>query len=514
MGEAVEAEKLPVWVGEMYLELHRGTLTTQGRTKHLHRRAERALVAAEVAASLHHLTGGPEPASLERLWHLVLRNEFHDILPGSSIREVYETANRELSEVIEASREVVREQLAAAHVPAGERSALLVLNPECSPRPLRLTLDGLVPGAQAVEGGAVLTSSVTAPGLGLAVVAPAEPEHPVAVSPGRLENRFLRVTLAADGMLASVFDKIAGREALAGSGNALWAYVDKPPSWDAWDVDSGYPMDGEPLVAESITVAETGPHRGAIRIVRRFRDSTVTQDVRLWANSPRLEFHTTVDWHDRRWLLKARFPLAIRAPYATFETAFGVIQRPTHRNTSWEAARFEVAGHRFADLSEPNYGVALLNDGKYGHHVLGNELGLTLLRSPIYPDPLADEGEQTFTYALLPHTGTWLEGGVLVEAEDLNSPLLVHPVQTDRTGPLPSPLGLSGLTLGLGTLKPLEDGGGLVLRVYEPQGARGAVQLALPEGWQAEEIDLLERPLGEAQYELAPFQIRSWRLTR
>src|SRR6185437_14062972 len=153
-----------------------------------------------------------------------------------------------------------------------------------------------------------------------------------------------------------------------------------------------YPMAGEPVQVDSIEIAEPGPHRGAIRLIWRFRDSTGTQDLRLWANSPRLDFHTTIDWHDRRWLLKARFPLAIRSPYATFETAFGVIERPTHRNTSWEAARFEVAGHRFADLSEPGYGVALLNDGKYGHHALGNELGLTLLRSPIYPDPLADEG--------------------------------------------------------------------------------------------------------------------------
>jgi alpha-mannosidase len=518
MAEAVEGETLPVWVGEMYLELHRGTLTTQGQTKYLHRRAERALIAAEVVRSLHRLAGGPEPASLERLWHLVLRNEFHDILPGSSIRQVYETANRELTEVIDASRAIARDQLAALagrqRLPAGDGSALLVLNPECSARPVRLTLGEALPGAQPVEGGAVLTALESVPGLGLAVVAPAEPEHPVSVSREGLENRFLRVTLSHDGTLASVYDTIAGREVLAAPGNALWAYVDKPPSWDAWDIDSGYPMDGRALVAESIEVVEAGPHRGAIRIIWRFRDSAVTQDVRLWANSPRLEFRTTLDWHDRRWLLKARFPLAVRSPHATFETAFGVLERPTHRNTSWEAARFEVAGHRFADLSEPGYGVALLNDGKYGHHALGNELGLTLLRSPVYPDPLADEGRQTFTYALLPHQGAWLEGGVLMEAEDLNNPLLAHPVRSDHVGPLPSPLQVTGLPVGLGTLKPLEDGDGLVLRVYEPQGARGHLDLTLPDGWRVEEIDLLERPLGGAQHELSPFQIRSWRLAR
>jgi alpha-mannosidase len=518
LGEGVADETLPVWAGEMYLELHRGTLTTQGRTKYLHRRAERSLMAAEVAASLHHLAGGPEPDSLAPLWHRVLRNEFHDILPGSSIHEVYETTNRELTEVIEAARSIARERLAglaaSAEFPSGEGEALLILNPECSPRPVRVVLDAPAPGAQMVEGGAVVTDSAMAPGLGLTIVAPAEPHQPVEAEADRLENRLLRVTLATDGTLLSVYDKLAGREALAGPGNALWAYVDKPRAWDAWDVDAGYPMAGEPLTVESMAVVERGPHRAAIRLVWRLRDSTVTQHVRLWANSPRLDFHTEIEWHDRRWLLKARFPLGIRSPYATFETAFGVIQRPTHRNTSWDAARFEVAGHRFADLSEPGYGVALLNDGKYGHHALGNELGITLLRSPIYPDPLADEGRQVFTYSLLPHAGDWLQGGVLREAEDLNNPLLAHPVRSDHRGPLPSLLGLTGLPVGLGALKTLEDGGGLVLRVYEPQGARGRAELRLPEGWQADEIDLLERPLGQAQYELTPFQIRSWRLSR
>ena len=175
-------------------------------------------------------------------------------------------------------------------------------------------------------------------------------------------------------------------------------------------------------------MVETGPHRAAIRVTRRFRDSTIVQTYRLWANSARLDIATDIDWHERRILLKARFPLAIRSDTATFECAHGVIRRPTHRNTSWDTARFEVAAHRFADLSEHGYGVALLNDGKYGHHALGNELGLSLLRSPAYPDPLADEGRQSFTYALYPHSGDWLTGGVLAEAEDLNQPLLGRPV--------------------------------------------------------------------------------------
>jgi alpha-mannosidase len=341
----------------------------------------------------------------------------------------------------------------------------------------------------------------------------APPAGAVSASPDRLENDVVRVALAPDGTLASVWDKRAAREVLAGRGNQVWAYVDKPRKWDAWDVDASYAEEGaELLAAGPPEVIESGPHRAAVRVERVFRDSRVVQEVRLWAGSARIDFATRLDWHDRRWLVKARFPLAVRSDRATFETAFGVIERPTHRNTSWDEARFEVAGHRFADLSEPGYGAALLNDGRYGHHALGSELGLSLLRSPTWPDPLADEGVQEVTYALYPHAGQWLEGGVLAAAEDLNRPLLVHPVTAAAQARL-RPVVLDGMPLGLGTLKALEDGGGLVLRAYEPQGARGSARLALPDDWTLEsEADLLERSSGEAQLGFGPFQVRTWRL--
>jgi len=513
-----EGKEVPVWVGELYLELHRGTLTSQGRTKYLHRRAERDLVAAEVLSAMNVLLGGAEPASLESHWRMVLRNEFHDILPGSSIREVYETAEAELSTVIQKADVVIQmegRKLVEHLSPAGSREGLLVVNPDLSPRPLRIEVNHDVPSGQQVEGGYVLSSGQVVPALGAHVVFGALSGESLDVSLRHLENDLIRVDLAEDGTLSSVYDKRAGREVLDGRGNALWVYVDKPRDWDAWDIDIGYTQAGEEIRAvESIDVVESGPHRAAIRITRRFRNSRITQDIRLWANSARLEFKTTLDWRDRHWLLKTRFPLAVRSPHATFEVAFGVIQRPTHRNTSWETARFEVAGHRFADLSEPGYGVALLNDGKYGHHVLGNELGLSLLRSPAYPDPLADEGIQTFTYALYPHEGTWCEGGVLMEAEDLNRPLLAWPCNAESETSWQA-LKLEGLPLGLGTLKVLEDGGGLVLRAYEPQGARGPVALNLPSPWLVEsEMNLLERFMGSPALSFTPFQVHSWLLRR
>jgi alpha-mannosidase len=202
----------------------------------------------------------------------------------------------------------------------------------------------------------------------------------------------------------------------------------------------------------------------------------------------------------------------VRARHATAECAFGVIERPTHANTSWEAAMFEWAAHRFVDLSEPGFGLALLNDGKYGHSVQGGVLGLSLVRSPVYPDPLADEGEQSFTYALMPHAGAWRES-VRAEAEALNQPLLAITVRGLAQGVL-RPLTLEGLDVALGGLKRAEDGDGLILRVYEPAGARGVAAPAAPQGWRvAGIVDVLERPI-EAGRELRPFEVRSWRLAR
>jgi alpha-mannosidase len=515
---ALEDRALPVWSGELYLELHRATLTTQGRTKRLHRRAERDLVAAETLAALCALAGGAEPRSLEAQWRVLLRNEFHDILPGSSIREVHADAERELAGVSAAASEVIDARLTELEsklTGGAGPGAVLVANPDLPPRPRRVATAFEIPGGQAVEGGSVLTEPGVVAGLEVAVLAAGAPAEPATADGRVLENALARVELGEDGTLASVHDKRADREVLAGRGNQLWAYVDKPRAWDAWDLEASYADEGEELSpADAIRVVETGPHRAAIRVERAFRHSRVVQDVRLWANSARVDVFTRIDWHDRRWLLKARFPLAVRSQRATFETAFGVVERPTHRNTPWDAARFEIPAHRFADLSEPGYGAALLNDGRYGHHALGGELGISLLRSPVWPDPLADEGRHELTYALLPHPGGWLEGGVLAEAEDLNRPLPARPTSAAAGASL-RPLRLGGLPAGLGALKVLEDGGALALRVYEPQGARGRLTVETPRGWELDAtLDLLEQPTGAPDAELGPFAVRTWRLSR
>jgi alpha-mannosidase len=442
-------------------------------------------------------------------------NQFHDILPGSSITDVYVRTERELGEVVAAAAEAADAALAeiAGRMAGVGEPGLLIVNPDLNERPVRLESAAPIPGGQPAEEGYVLASSARVPALGALTGRPA-PEASVTVEARALENAFLRVAFGDDGTLTSVFDKRANREVLDGRGNQIWAYHDQPRDYDAWDVEEDYQRAGEEILAGGIEIAEPGGQRGALKITRQVKNSTIVQSVRLWANSARIDFATRFDWRDRRILVKARFPLMIRADHATFECAFGVQHRPTHANTSWDAARFEVAAHRFVDLSEAGYGAALLNDGRYGHHARGIELGISLLRSPILPDKLADEGAQSLTYALLPHAGGWIAGGVLAEAEDLNRPLLHRPLAGARDAAHRF-LTVHGPGVALGALKPAEDGDGLILRVYEPAGGRGPISIEPPDGWRVVgEVSLLEDAVDPPAQTIRPFEIRSWRLRR
>ena len=511
-----EAEEKPpaTWVGELYLEYHRGTLTTQGRTKSLLRRAERELIAAELLQSLVSMSGGSKPTSFADAWRAVLVNQFHDILPGSSIRDVYVRTERELGEAVAFARtasSAALDKLAASLGYAAGAGAHLIVNPDLNERPLRLISEQPIERAQQTEDGYVIASDEQIGPLAIRVGPVDSPATAASATSRVLENRFLRIELDDRGTLASVFDKRFDREVLEDRGNQLWAWRDQPREYDAWDIDEDYKRAGREVVADHIDIAESGPHRSALRIVRKIGQSIITQHIRLWANGARIDFHTTFKWHDRRLLLQALFPVRVRSDFATYECAFGVYRRPTHRNTSWDAAQFEVAAHRFVDLSEQGYGVALLNDGRYGHHVFGTEMGISLLRSPTLPDRLADEGEQSVTYALYPHAGGWFEGGVLAEAEDLNRPLLHRSVRTTARQSQ-SPIAVRGTRCALGSLKRAEDGDGLILRVYEPAGARGPIEIAVPDGWKvAGETNLLEDQV-EGRREIGPFEVRSFRI--
>jgi len=518
-------EGIPTYVGELYLELHRATLTTQALVKKLNRESEHRLVEAEAFSAIASLGGAPYPhETLDPAWQTLLLNQFHDILPGSSIHEVYEDTHPELKGVV-ATATGTRD--AAISTLAGEGNQVLVANPSLHARSLTAVVPNgaAVPGGigQPVEGGTLVhLPGVTVGGFGIATIPDTAPAlDPVTVTAADggfvLENGLIRYVIGADGTIASGTDKEAGREVLADRGNQLWAYVDRPRAWDAWDIDETYESAGQEITeVERIEIVEEGPLRAAVRVTRSWRNSRFVQTYRLLAGSRQLDIENDIDWHERLMLVRAVFPTPIVAHEATGETMFGVQRRATHRNTQFERARFEVGAHRFVDLSEPDYGVALLNNGKYGHSVLGGTLGLSLVRGPLHPDPFADEGEHHFAYALYPHTGTWVEGGVVAAAQAFNAPLVATTGRADaaNTGFVT----VSGLELGFGALKQASDRDGLVLRVYEPHGNRGQSTLTFDRDVRAARyVSLLEEDVdGDLHHDgnavtidLRPFEVVS-----
>jgi alpha-mannosidase len=316
-------------------------------------------------------------------------------------------------------------------------------------------------------------------------------------------------------------------------GNQFQAFEDRPQNWDAWDIDIYY--DDRMWLAEpasSIELVEAGPLRATIEVRRRILNSQVVQRISLAHRSLRLDFQTTVDWQERHILLKVAFPVNILSPVATYEIQWGNVERPTHRNTSWDWARFEAPAHKWVDLSEGGYGISLLNDCKYGHDIQGNVLRLTLLRSPTDPDPRADLGEHHFGYSLLPHSGGWEEQTV-AQAYALNDPLLVEPsgaVASEGKRPEEQPdtwkgnslafVGVDAPNVVVETIKKAEDGQGLIVRLYESQRKRGRFTLStafrLTEAWRTnlleENQERLEVSGRRLELEIKPYQIVTLRL--
>ena len=513
--------KLPRWSGEMYLEYHRATLTTQGRTKQLNRRAEFGLVAAEALESLAALakvgTGRPD---LEQEWVLTLRNQFHDILPGSSIREVYEQTERELTGVVDKAEGIAEANLKAiaGHL-RGEGTAeagIAVANISGTAKPhWQVVSEEPLPqslNAQKVGDEYVACVDQALPPLSVSFVSASSPGT-VSASKTAIENQFIKARLDAQGRIVSVFDKRCGRELVAEGGvaNGLMVYRNElPRTYDAWDIESSFALGGEELTAlDSLTVTAEGPHLGEITLVRKLGASTITQRIRLWANSARLDFVTDIDWHDRRTYVRAEFDVTVLAQEAQFDQAIGITGRSTHDNTTWQKAQFEACGHRFVSLSETDWGAALLSSDKYGFSAKGNKLTISLVRGPMYPDMLADEGEHHFTYSILPHDGRWWSPEVQAEADLVVDPLRFKPAEAAAPY-VYNPVGWSGQAMRLHAFKAAEDGEGRILRLSESAGRRGGFSLTLPEGVTASAVDGLERPDTDVALDtLRPFQLVS-----
>jgi len=341
-----------------------------------------------------------------------------------------------------------------------------------------------------------------------------------------LENRFIRVEFNDEGDITRIVDKQASREALvpASIGNQFQAFEDRPKSWDAWDIEIFY--DDKMWLAEpasSIKMIESGELRQTIEVKRKILNSEYTQYISLNHNSARLDFDTHINWRERHIMLKVAFPVDVLAPQATYEIQWGNVQRPTHRNTSWDWARFETCAQKWVDLSEGNYGVSLLNDCKYGHDIHNNVMRITLLRSPTMPDPTADVGEHDFKYSFYPHAGSWNEE-TQREAYLLNDPIVIYQRKEkgrkELASNLQSLVSVASPNVIIETAKCAEDGNGIVVRLYESQRRRGPVQVKfgfrVKSAW---ETNLLEENESELSVEndsvnlnLRPFQIMTLRL--
>ncbi|MBK8979434.1 MAG: alpha-mannosidase [Planctomycetes bacterium] len=509
---AAEGRDLPVWDGELYLEMHRGTTTSAAWLKRANADAENRLRRIEAL-----LAGAGDAALRERwvprlraCWRSLLLHQFHDILPGSSIAAVYDDARRALAELDAELRTAERETLAALAARFGAHGAIrpvVVFNPCSHARSGYADVDGRPCRADDVPplGAVLIDAAATAP-----------VDEPVRTTATSLANGYLTATIDTAGRVAALTVEgadapVNARVDAPGSNgspaplNQLVAYEDRPRRWEAWDIDFDHTdraalLDGP---AEEIVVRAALPERGEIEVVRRYGRSTIRQRYVLHAGAHALEVRTAIDWQEERTLLRALFPTRIRARAATFGIQFGHLERPTHRNTSWEEARYEVPGRRWMDVAQPGLGLAVLDDGKYGRTARDGTLGLTLLRSTQYPAADLDRGTHEFRYALLPHGGDWRAAEVPEAADELCEPLVAvgldaASARSDGLAawrPVELVLPRAG-SVEIAALKPAEDGDGVVLRLVERHGGDCPIELRwhVPAG-DVRAVDLCERPL-------------------
>ena len=512
--DRVEAEleagaEAPVWRGELYFEMHRGTLTSQIETKVGNRRCERLLREAELWWAAGGVLPDDVAAELYELWADVLLQQFHDIIPGSSIAWVHDDAEREHARIAARLEELIAAALARLGVAEGEGHVLanaashdrveVVSAPDGVPVVVEVPATGVVPFAS---------------------VDPSSYDDRVVTTEHSMANGQLAVHWDLDGTITSIIDVVRGRELLpAGRTIDIELAPDQPVEYDAWDLESWTAGLGAPIAGDAEVVwLERGPLRARVQVRRRFgRGSTMSTTATLAALSSRLDLEFDVDWHEQEQLLSLMVPLDVRADAATCDIQFGHVRRPTHPSSPWDAAKFEVCAHRFVDLAEPGFGVAVLNDGRFGHRLFDGGVRVSLLRGARYPDPDADQGRHRVTVSVMPH-GPGLHE-VLTEAERLNVPLRWSPGALARGVQV---VELDTPAVQLSAVKRADDGSGdLIVRLYEATGDRTpvSVRLAVPVR-AAGRCNALEEPEatidvadGFVALTLQPFELVTLRLT-
>jgi len=467
----VRQDEFPVWNDELYFDRHRGTYTTQAMVKKNNRKAELAMRKTEMAASLREIhLGTPYPAEqIEKLWKKMLHLQFHDSLPGSSITYVYQDAEKEYNAFF-AEQEILYQEIltdltgATAHAPEEE------------------VLWNFLSWDRVTETDAGV---VTVPAMGWAPNR-GKATSSLTVTASLLENRFFRMTLDEQGRITSLIHKETGRETLKAPSNVLELFEDPAKArLSAWDIHAEYANKCETLTADSVKVLKVTDTYGVVQVTWHFHNSAVTQNITIYSDIPRIDFKTHADWYENMRLLKAAFYPKVRSSRASYEIQFGAIERPTHRNTEYDAIRFEASGHKWADLSQSDFGISILNDCKYGYDILNDRMRITLLRAPLEPDYNADRGEHDFTYSLYPHAGGWAQAGTVQAAFELNVPADVCEEPASCGTLPPSLVTVDHASVVLDTFKKAEDGNGYILRLYESCGNGGQVTVTLAKELQA-----------------------------
>ncbi|MBD2567289.1 alpha-mannosidase [Anabaena lutea FACHB-196] len=548
-----QSHNLPVWEDELYLEFHRGCYTTHADQKRWNRKSENLLYEAELFATLANVVFGVQypQDEIEAAWKKVLFNQFHDILPGSSITQVYEDALPEWQQVEQVGNNILDESLSAiaSHItlpqpPQPHSIPIIIFNslnwqrsqvvsvtlPQNNQTWEIYNIDGNQLPSQQSEDSLFFLATVPSIGYQIYWLSPTSENPHIHNSqlPQNwiLENEYLRVQVNPEtGDLKSVFDKIQQREILNGAGNQLQAFEDSGQYWDAWNIDPDYTT--KPLPAtelKSIQWLESGEIQQRLRVVRQLGNSEFCQDYILQTGSPLLKIANTVNWQENQVLVKTAFPVNVETDFATYEIPCGAIRRSTNPQTPAEKAKWEVPALRWADLTTNTetgkYGISLLNDCKYGYDCRSHQIRLTLLRSPNWPDPKADRGIHEFTYALYPHVDTWETAHTVRYGYELNIPLkvLVNPPNQKSAFNISqsqSFLNLSADNLILMALKPSEDHQQkIIMRFYECHGKTAELSLQSDYFSLGTAVDLLETPINQEIEKIAPWKISTFELKK
>lgn len=555
--KVMKNKKLPKWVGELYLEYHRGTYTTMARNKKFNRNSEFLYQDIEFLSALsQQAAGGTYPKeTLKAGWETILLNQFHDIIPGSSIKEVYEDSKAQYREIINNGRYLSQKAIdnIASKINLEDTSAV-IFNQLGFMRSdiVKLQLPEGWTNADIYDGdGNRLVSQIVQddqrinkyilffaekiPAKGYRTFNVKEVERSLSQSPTSenniiinnqaLTNKYFNIKFDENSNIISVYDRVNERELLKKGerANVLQAFEDKPNTYDAWDIYIYYQEKmWEVNSVENVEIIEEGPVRGCLKITRKFLDSTIVQKIYIYNNIPRIDFKTWIDWKEKDILLKASFPVDIHSDKATYEIQYGNVERPTHWNTSWDYARFEVCAHKWADLSEDEYGVSLLNDCKYGYDIKESNMRLTILKSAVYPNPEADKEIHEFTYSLYPHSGDWKKAGTVQRAYELNCPMYVK-FEEAHGGELPRELSFVSIdkdNIIIEVVKQCEESEDVIIRIYEAYNRRTKGRMTLLKPLErVMECSLLEEDLeavsfagNSFDFEIKPYEIKTFKI--